>query len=214
MPMFSKIVSLFAENNSLQFAVPGGLIGVGTKVDPTLTRADRLVGQVLGACNSLPDIYVDLEISFFLLRKLLGVKSDASTKKQSKIKDLTKGEILMVNIGSTSTGGRVTAVKNDLAKLTLTAPVCTQQGEKLALSRRVDKHWRLIGWGKIRKGTKLDVSELSTQNLNRDQTMQFETETADALDQMADSEAKPSEEVSRDDEASKPANDEDEEDQE
>jgi hypothetical protein len=31
---------------ALQYAVPGGLIGVGLTVDPTLTRADRLVGQV------------------------------------------------------------------------------------------------------------------------------------------------------------------------
>ena len=42
-PIFSRIVSLFAEQNDLMFAVPGGLIGVGTKVDPTLCRADRLV---------------------------------------------------------------------------------------------------------------------------------------------------------------------------
>ncbi|KAG1810775.1 hypothetical protein EV424DRAFT_1646464 [Suillus variegatus] len=42
----SKIVSLYAENNHLQFAVPGGLIG---KINPTLCRADRLVDQVLGA---------------------------------------------------------------------------------------------------------------------------------------------------------------------
>ena len=27
------------------YAVPGGLIGVGTKIDPTLCRADRMVGQ-------------------------------------------------------------------------------------------------------------------------------------------------------------------------
>lgn len=47
-PIFSKIVSLNAENNSLQFAVPGGLIGIGTKIDPTLCRGDRLMGQVLG----------------------------------------------------------------------------------------------------------------------------------------------------------------------
>ena len=29
-PIYSRIVSLFAEQNPLQFAVPGGLIGVGT----------------------------------------------------------------------------------------------------------------------------------------------------------------------------------------
>jgi translation initiation factor 2 subunit 3 len=32
--------------------------------------------------------------------------------------------------------------------------VCTKQGEKIALSRRVEKHWRLIGWGQIKKGCK------------------------------------------------------------
>ncbi len=50
----------------------------------------------------------------------------------------------MVNIGSTSTGGRVLAVKQDLAKIVLIQPVCTQEGEKIALSRRVEKHWRYV----------------------------------------------------------------------
>lgn len=45
-PILSVVVSLFAEKNDLLYAVPGGLIGVGLKVDPTLTRSDRLVGHV------------------------------------------------------------------------------------------------------------------------------------------------------------------------
>ena len=66
----------------------------------------------------------------------------------------------MVNIGSTATGGTVIAVKGDLAKIALTKqPVCTEEGEKIALSRRVDKHWRLIGWGQIRKGKKVDIKD-------------------------------------------------------
>ncbi len=32
MPIYSRIVSLLAESNVLQYAVPGGLIGVGTTV--------------------------------------------------------------------------------------------------------------------------------------------------------------------------------------
>ena len=58
-----------------------------------------------------------------------------------------------------ATGGKVLAVKNDLAKILLTQPVCTQEGEKIALSRRVDKHWRLIGWGQIRRGVMVNISE-------------------------------------------------------
>jgi len=160
-PVFSRVVSLFAEQNELQYAVPGGLIGVGLTVDPTLTRADRLVGQVLGQVGALPDVYSELEINFFLLRRLLGVRSKEG-EKQSKVSKLAKGEVLMLNIGSMCTGARVLAVKHDLAKLQLTSPVCTKEGEKVALSRRVEKHWRLIGWGQIQKGLKMDLPSRST----------------------------------------------------
>ena len=174
--IFSKIISLYAEHNDLKFAVPGGLIGmllfffvslcicliptplfskgVGTKIDPTICRSDRLVGQILGAVGSLPEIYVELEINYFLLRRLLGVKTE--DKKQTKVQKLAKNEVLMLNIGSTSTGGRVLSVKADLAKIVLTTPACTEVGEKIALSRRIDTHWRLIGWGKIKRGLSLD----------------------------------------------------------
>ena len=156
-PIHSRVVSLFAESNELQYAVPGGLIGVGTTVDPTLTRADRLVGQVLGQPGgSLPDVFVELEVNFFLLRRLLGVRT-AEGEKKGKVSKLSKAEVLMLNIGSCCTGARVVAVKGDLAKLQLTSPVCTKEGEKVALSRRVEKHWRLIGWGSICAGVKLDL---------------------------------------------------------
>lgn len=157
-PIFSKIVSMHAEQNDLQYAAPGGLIGVGTKIDPTLCRGDRMVGQVLGAVGALPDIFTELEISYFLLRRLLGVKTEGD-KKGAKVQKLTKNEMLMVNIGSLSTGGRVLAVKADLAKIVLTQPVCTEIGEKIALSRRVDRHWRLIGWGEIRRGVTIKLEK-------------------------------------------------------
>lgn len=154
-PIFSRVVSLFAEANHLQYAVPGGLIGVGTSVDPTLCRTDRLVGQVLGLRdNSLPNIFTELEINYFLLRKLLGVRVEG---RASKVQKLASREFLLLNIGSTSTGGRVLAVKQDMAKIVLVQPVCTEEGEKVALSRRVDKHWRLIGWGKIMRGNTIDT---------------------------------------------------------
>ena len=47
-------------------------------MDPTLTRADRLVGQVLGEVGALPDVFTEVEINFFLLRRLLGVRTQVS----------------------------------------------------------------------------------------------------------------------------------------
>ncbi len=60
----------------------------------------------------------------------------------------------------------------------LSRPVCTEVGEKIALSRRVDKHWRLIGpccrcccchlprqltplaagWGRINTGKRMAIN--------------------------------------------------------
>ena len=57
--------------------------------------------------------------------------------KQDKVSKLAKAEVLMLNIGSMCTGARVLAVKHDLAKIQLTSPVCTKEGEKVALSRWV-----------------------------------------------------------------------------
>jgi len=151
-PIRSKILSLNTEQNSLQYAVPGGLIGVGTQIDPTLCRADRMVGQVLGAVGSLPQIFSEITFTYLLMKRLLGVRTEGE-KKAARIDKLTRDEMLMVNIGSLSTGGKVLGAKADAAKILLTQPVCTEQGEKIALSRRVDRHWRLIGWGTIKKGT-------------------------------------------------------------
>lgn len=158
-PIITKVVSLFAENNELQYAVPGGLIGVGTLVDPTLTRADRLVGHVLGSVGTLPMVYTQLTLSYFLVRRLLGVRG-ADT---GHVQKLAIDETLLLNIGSTSTGARITALDKSadgvrLCTVTLTSPVCTEIGEKVALSRRINRNWRLIGWGVIHAGVTIPLS--------------------------------------------------------
>ena len=85
--------------------------------------------------------------------------------------DKYKGVVVDVGCGDNRLGerllnksGKVTKVMEGanaepIARITLTQPVCTQENEKIALSRRVDKHWRLIGWGEIRKGNKVAMNQ-------------------------------------------------------
>lgn len=61
------------------YAIPGGLIGMGLKVDPCLTKSDNLVGQMIGHPGNMPDVLKEIEVSYHLMTRLLGVKG-ASVK--------------------------------------------------------------------------------------------------------------------------------------
>jgi translation initiation factor 2 subunit 3 len=95
-----------------------------------------------------------------LFQRLLGVHSE--TQAETRIQPLRLKEVLLVNVGSTSTGGQVQGLQPD-AKEQATAqmyyaivwlkdPVCTSIGEKIALSRKIADRWRLVGWAVILKG--------------------------------------------------------------
>lgn len=156
-PIYTRVISLKAESNQLLYAIPGGLIGMGLKIDPFLTRADRLCGSVIGYSGSLPEVYKEVDIEFTLLGRLLGVMSTGSST-NVKVQKIQKEEILMINVGSIGSPGKVLAIntksETKIMKIQLLNPVCSAAGEKVALSRRVNKKWRLIGWGNIKKGKK------------------------------------------------------------
>ena len=59
----------------------------------------------------------------------------------------------MINIGSTSLGGKIVHCDQDLARIQFQNPVCANIGEKIAMSRRIDKNFRLIGWGEVKSGS-------------------------------------------------------------
>jgi translation initiation factor 2 subunit 3 len=143
----SRIVSLKAEKNDLLYAVPGGLIAVGLKCDPSLTRDDHLSGHLLGHPGQLPEVLEEVVIKFYLLRRLLGVRSDSSRKE--KVSSLKKEEILLINISANSIAGRVIEKKKTIAKIQFLTPACASVGDKITLSRKIDKNFRLIGWGEI-----------------------------------------------------------------
>ncbi len=68
-----------------------------------------------------------------------------------------ENEVLLINIGSLASGGRVVGVKKDAAKIQLYKPVCAEIFDKIAISRRIQGHYRLIGWGEIKKGKEIET---------------------------------------------------------
>ena len=153
-PIYSRIISLKAEENDLIYAIPGGLIGVGLKIDPFLTRGNRLVGKLLGHPGKLPDVYVSIIVKSYLLSRVIGLRGD---KGMVHIGEIRVGEVLLVNAGSTAVGSTVKEINgdnNEIITFTLAFPICCEANEKVAISRKIGHSWRLIGWGEILPGGK------------------------------------------------------------
>ncbi|KAI5190265.1 translation initiation factor 2 subunit 3 [Nematocida minor] len=152
-PVKTKILSLFAESNSLKVAVPGGLVGIGTELDPFFCRGDKLVGQVLGRPGSLPEVYREMSISYHLFEKL-------TAETLALGKPLAVKEQLLINIGSSSSRIQITASSDNKASFILATPICAEIGATLSISRKLRGHWRLIGAGNIEKGVCLPILEI------------------------------------------------------
>ncbi|MDI6819934.1 MAG: translation initiation factor IF-2 subunit gamma [Candidatus Hodarchaeaceae archaeon] len=142
-PLRSEIASLQAGGEFLDEAVPGGLVGIGTKLDPSLTKADYLAGAVVGEPDTLPPVLETLQLEVKLMERIVGMAEEL------EVKPLTTGEPLMLNVGTATTVGTITSARDGRADVKLKLPVCAREGARAAISRRVAGRWRLIGYGII-----------------------------------------------------------------
>ena len=107
----SQITTLKADENHLMYAVPGGLLAVGMKVDPQFTRSDNMVGMIIGHPNAMPQVFIEIDVKTTFLKRIVGTKDDQSGK-NNKVDNIKVGEILLINISSTSCGGTVIKVED------------------------------------------------------------------------------------------------------
>ncbi|MEA3143545.1 MAG: translation initiation factor 2 subunit 3 [Thermoplasmata archaeon] len=140
-PLKSKIISLFCGTQAVERAGPGGLIAVGTELDPSVTKADNLVGRALGIPGKLPKSIDRMTMQVTLLERVVGAEDEAAVE-PIKVK-----EPLMLNVGTATTVGMVLKSANNLVEAALKLPVAVEAGDRVAISRRVGGRWRLIGYG-------------------------------------------------------------------
>jgi translation initiation factor 2 subunit 3 len=132
----TKILGLQKAGKNLNAAKAGGLLGVMTELDNTLTKADSLTGSVAG--KDLPPILSKIALKVNILNL-----------SEEKIEPIKNAEQVMVSVGTARTLGIVKNVKKDKCELELRLPVCAEKGDRTVLARRVMEKWKLIGWGFI-----------------------------------------------------------------
>jgi translation initiation factor 2 subunit 3 len=128
---------------NLEEAGAGGLLGVMTTLDPSLTKSDALVGNLVGVPGKLPETREQLTLEIKLLERVVG------SDELKAVAPIRVGENLMVNIGTSRSIGVVSAMKKEKLELKLKLPLCVEEKDRVVISRQISGRWRLIGYGTI-----------------------------------------------------------------
>ncbi len=142
-PLTTRISSIFTGGTSAKEANPGGSVGIGTSLDPSLAKSDALSGSVAGRVGKLPPLLNKLLIETHLLKNVVG------SEETSSVEPIKMNEPLLLNVNAGITSGIVTSARPDSAEIVLKIPACVNKGDRIAISRRLGQRWRLIGYGII-----------------------------------------------------------------
>jgi translation initiation factor 2 subunit 3 len=140
-PITSQVSTLGTGAGLVKSVRPGGLVAIGTKLDPTYTKSDSLIGSVVGKPGKLPKDVEDITIDVVLFDTAVG------TAEMVKVEPLKAKEPIRLNIGTAAASGYVTNVRDSKVEVKLKKPVCLMPKSRVAISRRIAERWRLIGSG-------------------------------------------------------------------
>ena len=144
-PIEAVVSSMQGGGLNLETMHAGGLCGMATFLDPSITTADNLSGQVVARKGDLPEVHNHLSISVNLMPHM--VAGDGETPE--KIQPLRNNEMLMLNVATATSVGTTRNAEKGRTDLELRLPICADKGQRISLSRRIGSRWRLIGYGTI-----------------------------------------------------------------
>ncbi len=113
----TEVLSIFAETQACKTTTIGGLYGIGTKLDPCLTIADGLSGNLLGKSGELPDVIDTIEMSI--------TKVSLDDSHTSRVKPKSIYRLIIGNIVVDAEAQESKKPKSIIMKLT--RPICTME---------------------------------------------------------------------------------------
>ena len=143
-PIKTKILSLFKGSKKVSSIIPGGSMSIETELDMSIGKADSLSGNLASTVGNLPNPENKVKIMYSLFPEVFGISGHV------KVDKIQKGEVLMLSINTSITGGTVGSIAEDKKiELDLKVPAVLFKGDNVGIARKVQGHWRLIGFGEI-----------------------------------------------------------------
>ncbi len=154
-PLLFRAKSLYCDSDKLPYAVAGGLIGVGTTLDPRFTASNVLIGQVVGTPGTLPPVTNRIKCRFKSFKRKTPL-ADAPPEEHKE------GEVVSVCVGIMTVKGKIKKVDGKKREIILDRPVCVEEGQICGLLRSNGRREILDGTLTIRSVREFDSVHLWT----------------------------------------------------
>ncbi|MEM2759227.1 MAG: translation initiation factor IF-2 subunit gamma [Nitrososphaerales archaeon] len=140
-PIVTEIASLGTGAGIVDSIKPGGLVAIGTKLDPSYVKSDSLIGSIIGKPSTLPEEREGVTIDTQLFDTAVG------TPELVRVEPIKVNELLRLNIGTAAMLATAKSVRDGKVELKFRRPICVLEQSRIALSRKIADRWRLIGAG-------------------------------------------------------------------
>ncbi|VVB71239.1 Translation initiation factor 2 subunit gamma [uncultured archaeon] len=134
----TKITKLVSDGEELEELRPGCLAGISTELDPALTRADLLAGNLLGLEGKVPAAVSETLVTLQPLDR------------KGEFTGIVPGEKIVVGFGTTSTLGQIEKLeKGGKYKIRFKKPIPVIKGDHVGVMRVSGNRWKVFGIGII-----------------------------------------------------------------
>jgi len=134
-PIISKIISLETDGHQLEEISSGGLIGIGTEIDPYYCKNDMLSGNILGKVGTLPNVYQEIKLKYNKITEFEGIW------------DPKNGDTVFLQINNTIVEGRLSKFVKDNFTFMLLKPTCIEDNTQIVVCRKNSDGLKIVGYG-------------------------------------------------------------------
>lgn len=167
-PHYTKIISLKSETTELSNIGPGGLIGIGTNIDPFYCKNDSMIGMIAGLKGNMPSVYTEITIKYNTIT--------FSDYKWNKFKSMP----VIIIVGTNNIDGKIIDFDDDYVSLKLNKPACIPINSIIILCNKTADGFNISAYGYISEHT--FVVKTETENKAIHNTVDDGTLSDDSID--------------------------------
>lgn len=140
----TEVLSLQTDSEKLNEIIPGGLIGIGTNIDPFYCKNDNFCGSVVGLEGLLPEVYDNFEMNLVYNC----INFDESNEWNPEINETINLQISTNTVSASITHIDITNINDTNLKLKLSKPVCIDNDMLIIISKYSQtKNLNILGYG-------------------------------------------------------------------